>query len=330
MVRYSTCKRIGVYIAFFLLFFLSVDIHAKKRVPGDNYRDILTFSPYIGLHRFSPQKGFSHDTHLGAMEMGLRGGFFFDRTHQLEGRVGYISSETYPGKERQQLMVLGFDLISYMGEGQSGVQPYFIGEIGSLWNQNTGKVHMGVDIGLGVVLKFPWVPIRAEIKETFYLRDGTDTVITIGPHFRFDGHRKDMDRDGIPDYRDVEVRSIKGATVNSRGQITEVQLHIQFKTDQTVVRESYMPKLKQVSQYLKANKNVTMVVNGHTDNMGSAAYNRYLSEQRAKAVKRVLVRRGISSGRISTTGYGESVPISTNDTVAGRYENRRVQLRFFR
>ena len=64
---------------------------------------------------------------------------------------------------------------------------------------------------------------------------------------------------------------------------------------------------------------------GHTDNMGSDAYNMNLSRRRVESVKKYLVDKfNISASRISTVGYGESKPVSSNDTAAGRQRNRRV------
>ena len=71
-----------------------------------------------------------------------------------------------------------------------------------------------------------------------------------------------------------------------------------------------------------------VTLEGHTDNVGGMAYNQDLSQRRADAVKNYLVEKfGIDSNRIKTVGYGETKPIASNDTEAGRYQNRRVQAR---
>ena len=75
-------------------------------------------------------------------------------------------------------------------------------------------------------------------------------------------------------------------------------------------------------QYPSAN----LVLEGHTDSTGSAAYNKKLSQQRADAVKTVLVDHyNVSADRITTVGYGEEKPIADNKTSEGRAENRRVE-----
>ena len=70
-----------------------------------------------------------------------------------------------------------------------------------------------------------------------------------------------------------------------------------------------------------------IAIEGHTDNVGSDAYNHDLSTRRAAAVKDALVRDfGVAAGRLTTAGFGESRPRETNETIAGRARNRRVEL----
>ena len=64
---------------------------------------------------------------------------------------------------------------------------------------------------------------------------------------------------------------------------------------------------------------------GHTDNVGSDAYNLRLSKERAETVKAYLVSRGVAADRMMTEGRGESEPIDTNDTEVGRGRNRRIE-----
>jgi OOP family OmpA-OmpF porin len=78
---------------------------------------------------------------------------------------------------------------------------------------------------------------------------------------------------------------------------------------------------------LKANPALIVEIQGHSDSTGPAKFNKFLSELRAKAIKAVLVKNGIESSRLTTKGFGESAPIATNDTAAGREINRRVELK---
>ncbi len=85
-------------------------------------------------------------------------------------------------------------------------------------------------------------------------------------------------------------------------------------------------QIEQLAAVLKAYPSATVSVEGHTDNSGDAAANLKLSQDRAAAVKAAVVGYGIAPDRIATTGYGQERPIASNDTDAGRAQNRRVEL----
>ena len=77
---------------------------------------------------------------------------------------------------------------------------------------------------------------------------------------------------------------------------------------------------------MKDKPDLRVSVEGHTDSVGSVAYNQTLSERRAKTVRDYLVSQGIDASRITTRGFGKSKPIASNDTAEGRAENRRVEI----
>jgi outer membrane protein OmpA-like peptidoglycan-associated protein len=77
---------------------------------------------------------------------------------------------------------------------------------------------------------------------------------------------------------------------------------------------------------LKAYPVVAVRLEGHTDNTGDPAANKKLSLDRAIVVKEIMIKSGIAEGRIATDGYGQEKPIASNDTEAGRAQNRRTEL----
>lgn len=119
-----------------------------------------------------------------------------------------------------------------------------------------------------------------------------------------------------------------GADVNYDGSRLRVILPeaVTFRTGSSQVDPAFIPALRAVSDSLRQHPNSTVRVVGHTDNVGSAAYNNQLSQDRAQAVARELVAAGTASSRISVSGRGFSEPIATNTTDAGRAENRRVEI----
>ncbi|MDD9922940.1 MAG: OmpA family protein [Boseongicola sp.] len=101
---------------------------------------------------------------------------------------------------------------------------------------------------------------------------------------------------------------------------------ILFATDSAALNASLRSDLFVLAESLNKYPRSIVTVTGHTDNVGSAAYNQNLSERRAQSVSSVLISGGVSRARIRTIGAGESQPIATNQTVAGRAMNRRVDI----
>ena len=101
---------------------------------------------------------------------------------------------------------------------------------------------------------------------------------------------------------------------------------IYFDTGKSKVKPEGYPVVDQIATYLKENPKTRLVVEGHTDNTGSAEKNQVLSENRAKSIKAELVKRGIEESRLETKGYGSTKPIGDNKTKDGRTQNRRVTI----
>ena len=102
---------------------------------------------------------------------------------------------------------------------------------------------------------------------------------------------------------------------------------ILFATGSATIAPESTPTLKEIGEMLKAHPELKLVIEGHTDNVGNAAANQTLSEQRAAAVKQYLVSTyGIPAARLQAKGYGASKPVASNDTPEGRQQNRRVEL----
>jgi outer membrane protein OmpA-like peptidoglycan-associated protein len=99
-----------------------------------------------------------------------------------------------------------------------------------------------------------------------------------------------------------------------------------FDTGKSVLKTGARNTLTKIAEQLRINDETSIAVEGHTDSVGSEALNQTLSEKRAAAVRDYLVSRGVPAARITMSGLGESAPIATNDTPAGRQQNRRVEL----
>jgi OmpA-OmpF porin, OOP family len=101
---------------------------------------------------------------------------------------------------------------------------------------------------------------------------------------------------------------------------------INFDFDKAVIKPEAEPVLDAAVDVLKENPDVKVRVGGHTDSVGTDAYNQGLSERRAKSVRDYLVAHGIDASRLTAVGFGESQPVADNKTKDGRAQNRRVTL----
>lgn len=104
---------------------------------------------------------------------------------------------------------------------------------------------------------------------------------------------------------------------------------ILFAFDSQDLRAEARANLEEFAQSLEGYPNTTVMVVGHTDDDGATEYNQSLSERRAQAAADFIVANGVAGSRISTVGAGESEPIATNSTDAGRSQNRRVEVAIF-
>ncbi|MFU8899161.1 MAG: OmpA family protein [Roseinatronobacter sp.] len=119
-----------------------------------------------------------------------------------------------------------------------------------------------------------------------------------------------------------------GADITNTGSDLRVILpdSVTFRTDSSVVDAGFRPALRSVADSLRRHPNSTVRVIGHTDNVGTAAYNTQLSQDRALAVARELISGGVSGQRITVSGRGFREPVAPNTSAAGRAENRRVEI----
>lgn len=103
------------------------------------------------------------------------------------------------------------------------------------------------------------------------------------------------------------------------------QFRVLFDTDSTNIKGSNYAQLDGMASFIQSFPKVPLTLAGHTDSQGSERYNLKLSEGRAHSVKTILVEKyDIEAERLSTVGYGESMPVDSNDTEQGRRNNRRV------
>jgi len=103
-------------------------------------------------------------------------------------------------------------------------------------------------------------------------------------------------------------------------------LNVEFDFDKSTIKKGYYKDIDDLAKVMKDYPDLNVVIEGHTDSVGTAAYNKKLSLRRADAVKKYMVEEsGIDANRITAKGFGEKNPIASNDTDEGRQQNRRVE-----
>ena len=100
---------------------------------------------------------------------------------------------------------------------------------------------------------------------------------------------------------------------------------VQFETGKATLTPDSYARLDSVLEFMTHKKSARIEISGHTDNVGNPRRNKALSEKRARACRDYLVSKGIAADRIKTVGYGDERPIASNDTEAGRQQNRRIE-----
>lgn len=137
----------------------------------------------------------------------------------------------------------------------------------------------------------------------------------------------DSDGDGVIDPNDMCPDTPRGTRVGPQGCPCDLTLKLNFAFDSSALTDSDKAQLDAAVAELKRLNWTSGVIEGHTDSIGSDAYNQKLSERRAATVREYLIAQGISESRMVPTGFGETQPVADNKTAEGRAENRRVVLR---
>lgn len=141
----------------------------------------------------------------------------------------------------------------------------------------------------------------------------------------------DSDADGVIDEVDECYKTAVGVKVDARGcpsvvkNVQQINLNINFDYDSAIVKPEFYSEVEKVAIFMRANPTARVIIEGHSDSDGPAAYNKTLSNKRAQASAKILVTKfGIDSLRVTAVGFGEERPLTANDTPADKAKNRRV------
>ncbi|AXP08840.1 fibronectin-binding outer membrane protein CadF [Campylobacter hepaticus] len=273
---------------------------------------------------------------------GVRLGYHFDDfwLDQLEFGLEHYSDVKY--KQANKITNKTTDItrtyLSAIKGIDLGEKFYFYGIVGGGYESFTHAEHANKSGGFGhygAGVKFRLsdsLALRLETRDQInFNRANHNWVSTLGISFGFGGKKEEVAQEEVHDHSS-EVKCLveprEGALLDENGCEKTISLEGHFAFDKTTINPTFQEKIKEIAQILDENQRYDTILEGHTDNIGSRAYNQKLSERRAKSVAQELEKYGVDKSRIQTVGYGQDNPRSSNDTKEGRADNRRVDAKF--
>jgi len=121
----------------------------------------------------------------------------------------------------------------------------------------------------------------------------------------------------------------EAASIQREGNLLAITLKgdVLFDFNSAAVKPGLYSEVNKIADAMNRYPDTVARIEGHTDSVGSESYNMDLSIRRASAVRDLLIQRGVAATRLETVGFGETMPIASNDTEAGRLQNRRVEIK---
>lgn len=308
-------------------------------------------TPFVGTEKYSSERSINRE-----LQYGIGGEYQF--TEHLSAELDYMQSddaETH--RNRYDVDVSRFSLSGIYSIGRFGFrnmyEPYLKAGVGHVeYDYDRSSDDTDTDLAAGGGLRIHFannLSARLEAKALHETQSSqTHGLYTLGVSYAFGASKPaepapapkavepppaplDSDGDGVTDDKDKCPNTPAGREVDENGceyvlrKTEEIRLDINFDVDKADIGESYVAEVQKAAKFLKRYSQVKAEIAGHTDSTGSDAHNLKLSQRRADAVRDMLVQRfNIAPSRLTAVGYGEAKPIASNNTVAGRAENRRV------
>ena len=134
---------------------------------------------------------------------------------------------------------------------------------------------------------------------------------------------KNIDLTEIKEYKEIDGDDLKLVPIKAGEKV--LLNNIFFEYAKATLRSESFPELDRIAETMKENVNLTIEIQGHTDNVGSNESNLRLSQDRAESVRTYLIAKKLPPNRVTSVGFGETRPVASNDSEEGKAQNRRVE-----
>lgn len=239
-----------------------------------------------------------------------------------QGRIAYditaASALLYAGKNRHRYRRHGLT-----GYGRIGIGLLENSAVGSVVYQKDNAKHVLYGLGLEYMTRVG-LGVRAEV--TAY--DEDIRYAQLGLIYRLGRKEQRQSEPYIAQSKEPMpvVPPVAAVAVDPCAEFEGVLRGVNFRNDSALLTSTAKTKLNDVALSLNQCRSRSVVISGHTDNVGSARYNQQLSKRRVSSVMEYLQSKGVEVERLKGEAYGEAQPIAANDTPAGREFNRRVEM----
>ena len=319
----------------------------------------VNITPTIGGYMFEGNEDMDN-----SLSLGLRAGYFFTKYIGVEGFVHYVPTEINgtPSKEKMNFLGYGIEgIFNILPNGK--FVPFLAAGVGGIhysttYDRTTEDKRNKIALDYGAGLKYflsENVALRGDVRHVIPFSDTHSNLLyTLGVTFAFGGAKKAVvaapevvaPPPAVQEIKPqaaapvvveeikpqaaapVVVEAVKPQSrvakeIMEKGRTT---LNILFDTNKAIIKKNSFKDVDNLVSVMKQYPDLNVVIEGHTDSVGSAAYNKKLSQRRADAVNTYMVKKGgIDAKRLTAKGFGLEKPVASNATKEGKAKNRRVE-----
>lgn len=270
---------------------------------------------------------------------GLGVGKAISQSWNLELNSSYAEYNIKNGTGTLKNTGLGLDAL-YIFNRNASFSPYALVGVGGVQTRAPGisETNWAANAGLGAMKWINDIAVRGDVRYR-YIHDAGgvnpgDWIATVGlmiplgskPVPPAPAPEPAPQPAPVPEPAPAPAPVEEPAIERPAPQTTIILEGTNFDFDKATLRPAGKAKLDKDAEMLKTYPDINVEIAGHTDSIGTAKYNMGLSKRRAATVKKYLESQGVAASRMTTKGFGETKPIASNKTAAGRAENRRVEI----